>query len=514
MWPYLAVLLGGAALGFAVSFVLSFLREKGAGRRAREIVEQAEREASNIKKEAELRAREELFQRRQEVDRELNAQRRELQERERRLQKLEESLTQKLDLIDKKERTLESSQRRLNERLAETERRQQELDELIRREFTELQRISGLRQEEARQMLLERVERELSAEIGERILKHEEHLRQVCEEKARDIIASAIQRYAAPHTTESTTATVDIPSDDMKGRIIGREGRNIRAFERATGVEVIVDDTPGVVTLSAFDSIRREVARLAMQKLIQNGRIHPTRIEEVVEETQRELEEHIKRIGREAAQEAGVSALHERLIELLGRLKFRTSYSQNVLRHSIEVAYLAGVMAGELGADPALARRCGLLHDIGKASDHEMEGGHAKIGAELARRYREPPEVVHAIAHHHDEGIMSDIYTVLVASADAISAARPGARRETLEKYIKRMEELESLASGFPGVQQAYAIQAGREVRVIADARKTTDKQAAKVCRDIARAIERQLTYPGEIKVTVVREMRVVEYAR
>jgi ribonuclease Y len=339
-------------------------------------------------------------------------------------------------------------------------------------------------------------------------------LREHCEQKAREVLATAIQRYAAAHTAETTTSTVDIPSDEMKGRIIGREGRNIRAFEKATGVDVIVDDTPGIVIVSGFDNVRREVARIALSKLIQDGRIHPSRIEEVVAETQKEMEEHIRKIGKQAAQEAGVGGLHEKFIELLGRLRFRTSYSQNVLQHSLEVAFLAGLMADELGLDGTLARRCGLLHDIGKAADHEMEGGHPQIGADLAKRFRERPEVIHAIGGHHDDVRIDMIYTVLVATADAISAARPGARRETLEKYVKRLEELEAVASGFPGVDQAYAIQAGREVRVIADASKTSDKEAAKICRDIAKAIEEQLTYPGEIKVTVLRETRSVDYAR
>jgi ribonuclease Y len=301
----------------------------------------------------------------------------------------------------------------------------------------------------------------------------------------------------------------------MKGRIIGREGRNIRAFEKATGVDVIVDDTPGVVVVSAFDNIRRETAKLSLQKLIQDGRIHPARIEEVVNETKEEMERHIMEIGKQAVLEANTGPLHDKLMQLLGRLRFRTSYSQNVLQHSLEVSHLCGLMAEELRLDGKLARRCGLLHDVGKAADHEMEGGHPQIGAELARRYGETrPEVLHAISGHHDDVRIDHIYTVLVASADAISAARPGARRETLEKYVKRLEELEAVASGFPGVEHVYAIQAGREVRVIADAARTTDSDAVKVCRDIAKAIEEQLNYPGEIKVTVVRETRAVEYAR
>jgi ribonuclease Y len=328
-------------------------------------------------------------------------------------------------------------------------------------------------------------------------------------------LATAIQRYASEHTADTTVSTVDIPSDDMKGRIIGREGRNIRTFEKCTGVDVIVDDTPGVVIVSAFDNIRRETAKLALSKLIQDGRIHPSRIEEVVKETQEEMEKHIMETGKQAVQESGIGQLHDKMVQLLGRLRFRTSYSQNVLQHSLEVAHLCGMMAEELNLNGQVARRCGLLHDIGKAADHEMEGGHPKIGAELAKRYGETnKDVLHAIVGHHDDVTVDHVYTVLVAAADAISAARPGARRETLEKYVKRLEELEAVAHGFPGVEHAYAIQAGREIRVIANAAQINDSDAIRVCRDIAKAIEEQLNYPGEIKVTVVRETRAVEFAR
>jgi len=327
-------------------------------------------------------------------------------------------------------------------------------------------------------------------------------------------VLMAVQRYAAAHTSESTVSTVGIPSDEMKGRIIGREGRNIRAFEKATGVDVIVDDTPGVVIVSAFDTVRREIAKLSLEKLVQDGRIHPTRIEEVVIETEKEMGEHIRRLGQEAAQEAGIPSLHEKVLDLMGRLNFRVSYSQNVRRHSIEVSYLTGLIAEQLGLDGAMARRCGFLHDIGKAADHEMEGGHPAVGAELLKRYGEGAEVVHAAAGHHDDIRVEFPYTVLVAAADAISAARPGARRETLEKYVRRLEELEALACGFPGVDQSYAIQAGREVRVIVDSKQINDREAAKLCRDLAKAIEETLTYPGEVKVTVLRETRTVHMAR
>ena len=358
------------------------------------------------------------------------------------------------------------------------------------------------------------IEQELEQDIGNRILKHERRVHEICAQKSQEIILTAMQRYASAHTADSTTSTVDIPNDEMKGRIIGREGRNIRAFEKATGVDVIIDDTPGVVIVSGFDPVRREVARQSLDKLIADGRIHPSRIEELVAETEKELEKFICRKGQEAAEEVNIAGLHERVIYMLGRLHFRTSFSQNVLRHSVEVAFLSGMMAEMIGLNPDIARRAGLLHDIGKAADHELEGGHPKIGADLLKRHGEKEIVVHAALGHHDQLTTDFPYTLLVATSDACSASRPGARRESLERYIKRMEELESIARGFEGVEQAFAIQAGRELRVIVSARETDDSKAAKICRDIAKAFEQQLTYPGEIKVTVVRESRFIEVAR
>jgi len=511
----LLALAGGAGGGYYLARWLDRRRGLQARRQADQILEQARREADNTRKAAELQAKDELFRKREEFDREINVIRLELREQEKRLEKREEALEQKHQFLLKKDRALELTQKKLNERRELLQRRSKELEELIARQSEKLHEISGLSREEAERLLMKRLEQELSAEIAARLQKHEETLRAQAEAKAREILITAIQRYAAEHTAETTVSTVDIPSDDMKGRIIGREGRNIRAFEKCTGVDVIVDDTPGVVVVSAFDTIRRETARLALQKLIQDGRIHPSRIEEVVADTRAEMERHIMEVGRQAVMEANIGHVHDKLVHLLGRLKFRTSYSQNVLQHSLEVAHLCGLLAEELGLDGRLARRCGLLHDIGKAADHEMEGGHPEIGAELARRYGETrPEVLHAIAGHHDDVGINHIYTVLVAAADAISAARPGARRETLEKYIKRLEELEAIATGFPGVEQAYAIQAGREVRVLVDSGKISDHDAIRLARDIAKAIEEKLTYPGEIKVTVMRETRAVEYAR
>jgi ribonuclease Y len=492
-------------------------RDQGAQAQARaqDILDAARKDADRITKDAELQAKDEIFQKREQFNRETEQVRAELRELERKLEKREAAVELRHKEVVKKDKSVEHAHKKMAERKEAIEKRSKELDELIREETDRLHQLSGLTREQAEKLLLERVERDLTDAIATRLQRHEEKLRAEAETKAREVLATAIQRYAAPHTAEATVSTVDIPSDDMKGRIIGREGRNIRTFEKATGVDVIVDDTPGVVIVSAFDNVRRETARLSLAKLIQDGRIHPTRIEEVVGETTKEMEKHIMEVGKSAVAEADVGPVHEKLVQLLGRLKFRTSYSQNVLNHSLEVCHLSGMMAAEIGLDARLARRCALLHDIGKAADHEMEGGHPKIGAELAKRYGETSkEVLHAIVGHHDDIRIDHPYTVLVAAADAISASRPGARRETLEKYVKRLEELEAVACGFPGVEQAFAIQAGRELRVIANALRISDAEAQKVCHDIARAIEQQLDYPGEIKVTVVRETRSVEIAR
>ena len=511
--------LAGLAVGGVAIYIwvrrLESLNLHSAEVRAKELLSQAERNAENILKESELKAKDEFFKRREEFNREAEKTRNEQKDQERRLEKKDDLLEQTQQNLLKKEKNLQQSEKKLLERREQLEQKVKDAEALVEQEVRKLHEITGLSRDEAEKLLLERVDHELADEVASRIQKHEEQIKSVSEEKARRILATAIHRYAAQHTADTTVSTVDIPSDDMKGRIIGREGRNIRTFEKATGVDVIVDDTPGVVIVSAFDNIRREVARISLSKLIQDGRIHPTRIEEVVKETQEEMERNIMEIGKAAVMEANVGHIHDKIVHLLGRLKFRTSYSQNVLNHSLEVAYLTGLMADELGLDGRLARRCGLLHDVGKAADHEMEGGHPKIGAELAKRYGETSkEVLHAIIGHHDDVTVDHIYTVLVASADAISAARPGARRETLEKYVKRLEELEALAQGFPGIEHAYAIQAGRELRVIANASTLSDSEALKTCREIAKSIEQQLNYPGEIKVTVVRETRSVEFAR
>ncbi|MBX3412705.1 MAG: ribonuclease Y [Pirellulales bacterium] len=497
----------------AVKFV-DYLRQTDAEKRAQEIISRAENEIATKLKQADLEIKERAIQQRGEVEKELAVARHELHERERQLDKRQDAIDQQAEQLRKQEKMVEGTQRKLAERIEDTNRRNEELGKLLDLQRQTLHELSGLSREEATSRLLEILDREMQKEAGAVILKHEKRVAEVCEQKAREVLITSIQRYAAAHTAETTTSTVDIPNDDMKGRIIGREGRNIRAFEKATGVDVIIDDTPGVVIVSGFDMVRREVARISLNKLIADGRIHPSRIEEIVGETTAEMDALIQKLGQEAAQEVDVRGLHERIIHLLGRLRFRTSYSQNVLRHSIEVAFLTGMIAEEIGLDGTLARRCGLLHDIGKAADHEAEGGHPKIGADLLKRFGESPAVVHAALGHHDDLRLDNPYTVLVAAADACSASRPGARRETLERYVKRMEELESIASGFEGVDQAFAIQAGRELRVLVNSKNTTDETAAKICHDIARAFEQQLTYPGEIKVTVLRETRVTEMAR
>jgi ribonuclease Y len=503
-----------AGLTFGIVKFLDRLRKVDAENAARQIIERAERESQSKVKEAELAIKEKDLAQKAETDRQLNRSRDELRERERALDKRHETLNQQDEDLRKQQRIVETTQRRLSERLEDANRRNEELGKLLEMQRQTLHTISGLTPGEASKRLLDSLEQELQQEMGSIIVRHEKRMAEVVDQKSRDMLLTAIQRYAAAHTAESTTSTVDIPNDEMKGRIIGREGRNIRAFEKATGVDVIIDDTPGVVIVSGFDPVRREIARQTLNKLIADGRIHPTRIEEIAADTQKEIEGFIQKKGEEAAQEVNVHGLNPKVIYMLGRLHFRTSYSQNVLRHSVEVAFLTGLLAEMIGLDPDIARRCGLLHDIGKAADHELEGGHPKIGADLLKRHGEKQEVVHAAFGHHDEIVTDYPYTMLVATADACSASRPGARRESLERYIKRMEELESIACGFPGVEQAFAIQAGRELRVIASAKDTDDFKAAKIARDIAKAFEEQLTYPGEIKVTLIRESRFTEVAR
>ena len=502
--------IAGLVIGFFIDRVI-----KGTAHKTRaQLLSDAERDVEAFRKEQELGVKEELLKRKEKMEHKLDGAREAVIKRERDVDRREMQLKEQHSDFRKKEQMLQTTQQKLSERAKAMEARQKELTRVLSEEQEQLYKISELDKDAAKTLLLKRLETELSDEVGALIIKHESTVKDECDKQAREIIGMAVQRYASAHTSEIAVSTVDIPSDEMKGRIIGREGRNIRAFEKETGVDVIVDDTPGVVIISAFDSVRREIGKLSLQKLIQDGRIHPTRIEEIVLETQKEMDEHIRKLGIEACEEAGIRGLHNKVIDLMGRLHFRVSYSQNVRQHSVEVSHLTGLLAEQLGLDATLARRCGFLHDIGKAADHEMEGGHPAVGAELLKRYGEGEEVIHAAAGHHDDIRPEHIYTVLVAAADAISAARPGARRETLEKYVRRLEELEGLACGFPGVQQAFAVQAGREVRIIVDAEQINDRQARKMTRDIAQAIEESLTYPGEIKVTVLRETRTIEYAK
>jgi ribonuclease Y len=507
-------LLLGVGITYGISKMVSRSRLQTARDQAQQLINEAKEEATRTTKDAQIRAKEEALKRKEEFDKETNTVRTELKENERRLAKREDNLEKKLDALTSQERSLRNQEQRLADREQQLNKKNEEVDDLIRQERDHLLRISGMGIEEAKDLLLSRLEREVEHEAAAMIENTINNAKENAESKARDVIITAIQRYAAEHTSDHTVSAVDIPSDDMKGRVIGREGRNIRAFEKATGVDVIVDDTPGVVVVSAFDPVRREVARLSLERLIQDGRIHPARIEELVAQTRQEVEKQIVELGKKASMEANVGGLHRKQIDLLGRLHYRTSYGQNVLRHSIEVAFLCQVMAEELGLDGAIARRAGLLHDIGKAVDHEVEGGHPQIGADICKRFDERNEVLNAIAGHHGDVPAISPYTPLVSAADAISASRPGSRRESLERYIKRLEALEEIANQFQGVKQSYAIQAGREVRVIVDANKLDDKMAAKIARDIAQRVEQEMTYPGEVKVTVLREVRAVEYAR
>jgi ribonuclease Y len=498
-------------VGAIAMAVIQKMLGKDAKSQAKRLLEQAKLDAENLVKKSELDQKEKQLLLQNQLETDLKKQRDEIRERENLLNSKEQSLKQATDDLKKQEKFVESNQRKAAEKLEDVGKKSDQYTKLITQAQADLQRVTGLSKDEAKKQLMDLMERELQGEIGSVILKHEKKLNEVSQQKAQDILLTAMQRFASSQTAESTTSSIDIANDEMKGRIIGREGRNIRAFEKASGCDLIIDDTPGVVIVSGFDPVRREIARQSMSKLVADGRIHPTRIEEVIAATEKEMDSFIRRKGEEAAQEVNLQGLNERVIEMLGRLHFRTSYSQNVLRHSIEVAFLSGLMAEMVGMNGNLARRCGLLHDIGKAADHELEGGHPKIGADLLKRSGENEHVVHAALGHHDQLTTEFPYTLLVATADACSASRPGARRESLERYIKRMEELETIAKGFQGVEQAFA---SRELRVIVSSKDTDDAMAAKVCRDIAKAFEEQLTYPGEIKVTVVRESRFVETAR
>jgi len=506
-------LLSGGGVYWALG-CLNKIRKRDAENDAEEILLRAKNDAEAFRREAEIELKERSMKQKEELEKEKRAVRTEQTEKERLLDKRQETLDQQSEDLRKQERELQTSRAVLKLKLEEQDKLTKILKEKVVAQDRALYEVLNLSREEAKRRLLAKLDKELTEEEGAIILRHEKNITEHCEEQARNTLLLALQRYAAAHTAEATTSTVDIPNDDMKGRVIGREGRNIRAFEKITGVDVIIDDTPGVVIVSAFDAIRRESARLTLTRLIADGRIHPSRIEEIYTQSHAEIQNFIQHAGEEACQEVEVHGLHERIVSLLGRLYFRTSYSQNVLRHSIEVAFLAGALAAELKLDERLARRCGLLHDLGKAVDHEIEGGHPKIGADILKRYGEPIEVVQAALNHHEDPRIASPYTTIVAAADACSASRPGARRETLERYVKRMEELEQIAREYPCVEQAFAVQAGREMRVLVNSQLTTDESAAKLCRDIVTALKERLLFPGEIKVTVIRETRTTEIAK
>lgn len=505
------VFVSGIAIGIVAGFLLYRLHAKrqlkGAQDQADKLIKEAFQEAEQRKREMLTEAKEEILHLRQDAEKEIREQRSELQRAERRLEQKEENLDKRLENLQKKEDEHRQKQEELRTRMEEVETLRQE-------QIQRLEKIAAMTREEAREHLLKEVEEEASHIIGLRIRELEEKAKREAEKRSREIVVSAIQRCAVDHTSEMSVSVVNLPSDEMKGRIIGREGRNIRAFETFTGVDLIVDDTPEAVTLSSFDPVRREVARISLEKLVLDGRIHPARIEEIIEKSQKEVEEMILDAGEEALLETGIKTMHPELVKLIGQLRFRSSYGQNALNHSLEVAHVAGIMAAELNLDETIARRAGLLHDIGKAVDHQVEGPHALIGRDLARRYGEAPEIVSAIASHHEDEEMTSVYDVLIAAADAVSASRPGARRESLDSYIKRLEKLESLAKTFNGVSKAYAIQAGREIRVMVAPSITDDGTIQKMAYDIARKIEDEMKYPGQIKVVVVRETRSVEYAR
>jgi ribonuclease Y len=513
----ISILLGlivGAVVGYFVHKSIADAKVAGAKNAAEQILEDAKRDADSLKKEALLEAKDEIHKLRTEAEREVRERRNEMQKQENRLLQREENLDRKDETLNKRENLLEKKDDSLNKRQQHSEEMESKVDELVRKQQTELERISSLTREEAKTIIIDRMEQELTTDTAIMIKESENRAKEEADKKAKEILSLAIQRCAADHVAETTVSVVNLPNDEMKGRIIGREGRNIRTLETLTGIDLIIDDTPEAVILSGFDPIRRETARLALEKLVQDGRIHPARIEEMVEKSRREVDEYIREVGEQTTFEVGVHGLHPDLIKILGRLKFRTSYGQNVLKHSMEVAQLSGLLAAELGQDETLARRAGLLHDIGKAIDHEVEGSHVEIGVELATKYKEHPVVINSIASHHGDTEPTSIIAVLVAAADALSAARPGARSETLENYIRRLEKLEEISESYEGVEKSFAIQAGREVRIIVRPDSVDDLAAHRLARDIRKRIEEELDYPGHIKVTVIRETRAVEYAK
>jgi ribonuclease Y len=517
-WSFVFAIVIGLGLGGSlvaiVNQIISRAKAKTFEQDLQRQIDGAKKEAENIIKSAQIDAAAEAIKKREEVTSEANKVRTELHEIEMRLTKREDAIDRQAETLQQRENTIKQQQQDNKRRQYNIEVQEKQLSSLIAQQKNQLLKITSMDMTEAQDLLLKRLEDECEHEMSALIQRKVDEATETVEEKSREVISTAIQRYAAEQTCEVTVSTVEIPNDDMKGRIIGREGRNIRAFEKATGVDVIVDDTPGMVVVSGFNPVRREVARLSMERLIQDGRIHPSRIEELVGQTKKDINHKLLQIGKDAAVETNVRGLSNKVLSLIGALSYRTSYGQNVLRHGIEVSFLAQVMADELGLDGSIARRAGLLHDIGKAIDHEVEGNHPTIGANYLKRFNESPIILNAVAGHHGDIPADNPYTPLIAAADAISASRPGARRETLERYIKRLEKLEEIASGFKGVENAYAIQAGREIRVIVSADEVDDESATKIARDIAKKVEEEMTYPGEIQITLLREVRCVEYAK
>lgn len=513
----LIAVIAGAATGLILSLIYrNALRSQrnSIENEKKRIVEEAKRASESVKKEASLEAKDIIYQAKTEAEKELRERRSELNHLEKRLRQKEEMIERKFDQIDKREHELGKREKEYNNKERSVQEKENRYAALIKEQTQVLERISGITTEEARQEILRRMEEESRFEVAKLVKRIEDEAKETAEKKSKEIMGCAIQRYASDYVADATVTAVNLPNDEMKGRIIGREGRNIRALEAATGVDLIVDDTPEMVTLSAFDPVRREVARLSLERLITDGRIHPTRIEEIVEKVKKEVDHNIREEGEKALFDIGLSGIHPELVKILGRLKYRTSYGQNVLQHSREVAYLAGMMASELGIDTKLAKRAGLLHDIGKAVDHETEGTHQEIGSTLARKFGENNKVVNAILVHHGEGDPLTVEAALVAAADALSAARPGVRRESIEHYLKRLETLEKMALSFKGVDKCYAIQAGREIRIIVKPEDVNDEMSSLIARDLSKKIEAEMSYPGQIKVTVIRESRYVEYAR
>ena len=510
----LALLFIGLGAGFLLQKRLSAARFRLAEQRAKEAVEGARKEAEAIRKEAEIQAKDHFFRARAEQENETKERRQEIHNLEKRILQKEENFEKRMDALDQKETTLSRREQALLQQEKGNAEKEKKYAGMIEEQRQMLERIAGISAEEAKEQYMKLVESEMRHESAKMMKKIEDETHHLADKKAKEIIVAAVQRYAADYVAEETVSVVNLPNEEMKGRIIGREGRNIRALEAATGVDLIIDDTPEAVIISGFNPIRREIARITLERLITDGRIHPGRIEEIVGKAEQEIEQEIRERGERATFDVGVHGIHPELIKMIGKLKFRSSFAQNVLQHSLEVSFLAGAMASELGANIKQAKRAGLLHDIGKAVDQEVEGSHALIGADLAKKYGENNKIIHAIAAHHDDEKPQNIIAILIQAADALSAARPGARREMLETYVKRLEDLERIAYSFPGISKAYAIQAGREIRVVVENEEISDADACMLSRDIARKIENELSYPGQIKVTVIREIRAVEYAK